>query len=298
MSQGFGFLQTRRGGWLAGIDPRLKLAWLVTVSLLSVLIDSTLALTVLFGLCLLVTTGLRLSLRGWAALVGLLLFVAWGTVFSQALFYDRVPRTVVFTLIPAGDWSGREFSGLHVYREGAAHGLTQSLRALSVIVTGLGVCLTTSPERLLAALARLGVPVAVGFTATAALRFLPTVLGEFFSVRRARRLRGYRPRWFPPGRLVATLRGEASVLMPVLAASLRRAGTLATSVTSRGFDATGRRTYYPPLRFRPAERLTLAVLIALLAAVVTAKLLFWMYLGEIYSHSQLRGVYDFVRVWL
>jgi energy-coupling factor transporter transmembrane protein EcfT len=295
-------LNARPWPWLASADPRLKLAALGWFSLVCVMVDSTAALGVVFLLAALVVAGVRLSWRGWLAAAGTLALVAWSTVLGQALFYEQAPRTVLLTLLPSADLGGWHFSGLTFYREGAAHGLAQSLRMLSLMLIGLAVSLSTSPERLLAALARLRLNPAVGFVTVTALRFVPTLAAEWATVRQAQRLRGYRFRSGKPGgwmwRWPKAVRHELASLGPALAASLRRASSLATSVTARGFDPAGRRTFYPPLRFRTWERAALVLLGASVAAIAAAKALYGLYLGEMLYHPALRGLYDFVREWL
>lgn len=296
------FRDAKASGWLAALDPRLKLAALVWLSVLSVLVDALPALAALLALGMLAASGLRMRPQGWLAVVGLLAALAWGTVLSQSIFYSQAPRTLLATLVPErqiGEWN---FPGIRLYREGAAYGLTQSLRMLSVTLLGLAVCLSTSPERLLAALVRWRAPVAVAFIAVTALRFLPTLLGEWATVRTARRLRGYRFPWNrPAGWFVAVPRAmlaELNLLLPVLSGALRRAETLAASVGSRGFDPAAARTFYPPLRFRPVERIALASLLVTAAAAITAKALFWLYVADAFYHPALRPLYQAVRDWL
>lgn len=292
----------RGRAWLARLDPRLKLAWLLAISTLSVMLDSPLALAVLFACAAVGLLGLQMPWRGWLILVGLLLLVSWGTLLSQAIFYAARPRTVLLTLIPPGEVLGWPFPGLRMYREGTVYGLTQSLRMLSVTSAGLSLCLSTSPERLLAALARLMVPVSLAFMTVAALRFLPLMLTEWSTVRQARRLRGYRGlspwAWSSPVRLRAWVASEMGLWVAVLAASLRRAEALAISVASRGFDPAARRTFYPPLRMRSGEWAALGVIAAGWTAVAAAKMLYWCYLAELYYDPRLRELYDFTRVWL
>lgn len=276
--------------WLSGLDPRVKLAGMAWVSAASLLLDSTAALLALLGLSLLAMAGLRLSLKAWLLAALLLAATVWGTIASQALFYAGAPRTVLFTLVAPADVLGWRWPGLTVYREGVWHGLAQSLRMLAVTLAGLAVCLSTSPERLLAALLRLRVPVALGFMAVAAIRFLPTLIAEWGQVRQARRMRG------AGGNL--SIANHAAVLRPVLASALRRATSLATSVSSRGFDPAAPRTFYPPLVLRPVERLLLAGLLASLVALVVVKGLYWLYLGELYYRPGLRPLYDAARRWL
>jgi energy-coupling factor transport system permease protein len=295
-------LDARSRPWLGTADPRLKLVGLVWFSTLSILVDSTAALTALFALAVALALGVKLRPAGWLAVTCILGLIAWGTLVGQALFYEAAPRTVLATIIPAGEVGGWHFPGLRLYREGAVHGLAQSLRMLTMMLAGLAVALSTSPERLLAALARWRLNAAVGFVAVTALRFVPILAAEWATVRQARRLRGYRPRLVQPGpwarRWGQAAALEFSSLMPVLSASLRRANALAVSVTARGFDPTGRRTFYPPLRFRTRERLLLALLIASGLVLLAAKALFWLYQAELYYHPALRGMYDLVRVWL
>jgi len=276
--------------WLAGLDPRVKLAGMAWVSAASLLLDSSLALLALVGLAALAATGLRLPPRAWL-LAGLLLATTvWGTIASQALFYAGAPRTVLFTLIPAGEIFGWHWSGLYVIREGAWYGLGQSLRMLAVTMAGLAVCLSTSPERLLGGLLRLRVPVALGFMAVAAIRFLPTLVAQWGQVRQARRLRSQANGWW--------LADQAAVLRPVLASALRRATSLATSVSSRGFDPSAPRTFYPPLVLQTREKLLLAGLALSLATLATVKGLYWLYLAELFYRPGLRPVYDLARRWL
>lgn len=299
MRSNWAIVDMPRASWLRAIDPRLKLALLLWVSTLSVLLDS---IGSLGGLCvvgLLLASGLRLSRRGGWWLAGLVVVVAWGTLLSQAMFYAGLPRTRLLTIVPAFSLGSWRVPGLHFYREGAAHGLAQSLRAIAVMLTGLAVCLSTSPERLLSALARLRVPAALGFMLLSALRFLPVMLDEFGTVRQARRLRSRgRPTgpWRP--RPSAALQAEAALLFPVMAAALRRSSTLATSVVARGFNPQGQRSYFPPLRFALWERACLTLICLTWLAACVAKGLYWLYLAEIYYHPALRPVYDAVRQWL
>ena len=89
--------------------------------------------------------------------------------------------------------------------------------------------------------------------------------------REARRLRGYRFRaWGPPGARFASYGAELSLLRPVLAAALRRAETLAESVTARGFDPRAPRTYYPPLTMRSWEKLLLVTATAASAVMIAS----------------------------
>ncbi len=263
------FRQVRALPWLAAIDPRLKLAWLATISLGCIWLQQPWALAALTFVAALPFLGIRMPPRALAAYVGLLLLVSWSTVFSQALFFPVSGGEPLFTIVPEFTIQGKHFAGLHFWTEGAYYGAAQSLRFVANLLAGGTVALSTSPERLLAALVRLRIPASLSFMATAGLRSLPLALEEWSSLRLAYRLRSGRLR---RGRL--RMRDELRLLEPLLANTLRRAGTLALAVRARGFDAGARRTHYPPLVMKLYERAALGAialvwLIAIAQAVVS-----------------------------
>lgn len=283
-----GTFNTDRGShqWLERLDPRFKLAIVAWVSTLGVLCDSTPSLVVLTLVALLFASGLRWTGRGGLFVLGMLVAIAWGTVLSQGLFYAASPRTALVTFIKPREWHGWSFPGLELYQEGMTYGLKQSLRMISVTLAGLTVCLSTGPERLFAALAKLRVPAAIGFMTVTALRMLPLLAAEYTVTRQARRLRGGRGRF------------EVALLLPVLASALRRASALAISVSARGFDPSSKRTYYPPLRTSTRERWLLLMLAAVWLVVVTATFLNWLSLAGLYHRPEWQSLYRFVRHWL
>lgn len=257
--------------WLAELDPRVKLAWVMAVSIAAVALDTPLGLGLLTLVTACVASGLKLSGRGWLGVVMILLLTVWGTVVTQGFFHIAETRTAILTIVPP---SGDDplMSGLVLSREGMLYGAVQALRLAAMALAGFTLSLSTGPERLLAALARLRMPAVLGFMTTAALRFLPMLIDEFVVVRHARRLRGYRFKFIGPrGDRLRPYREEIGTLLPVIASSIRRAEILADAVTARGFDPRVPRTFYPPLVLRPAEKLVLAALAIVCAALVAAK---------------------------
>ncbi len=253
--------------WLAGLDPRVKIAWVAAISIVAVSVDGASSLGALVAVAALGATGLRLRSRGWATIVGLLALTTWSAMLTQGFFYVDESRTPLVVLVAprADDPLG---SGLVLSREGLLYGAVQSLRLVATSLAGFTTCLSTGPERLLAALAWLRLPPALGFMTTAALRFLPLLIEEIGVVRQARRLRGGGPF---DRRRGARLFEMPGLLFPVLAAVVRRSETLAESITARGFDARAPRTFYPPLRMRPWEGAIVSTLAVIVAAIVTMR---------------------------
>ncbi|MBS0210704.1 MAG: hypothetical protein JSS27_17310 [Planctomycetes bacterium] len=251
--------------WLVGVDPRVKLVWLLALSTLSVSVDSMVALIALAVVESLPLAGVRLSWRGWGAVLLLLLGGAWAAVSSQAVFYRFEPRTPLFSVM-----------GVTIWREGAFYGAVQSLRFLGTTALGLAIALSTPAARLMAGMSWFRVPTSVSFMTITALRFLPVLAEQWRQTRQALWLRGYRPgRELARLRLGAALRVEIGVLLPLLASLLRRSTTLATAVTARGFDPAGRRTEYPVLRATAVECVATGLLLLVTVTVVGFKLFLW-----------------------
>lgn len=239
--------------WLAAIDPRVKLAWLATISMACVWLQRPGALAMLCVIAALPYCGLRMPIKAIAMYAALLVIVVWSTIYSQALFYAFPTEEPLFTIVPAFDFAGDHYAGLHFHREGAMYGAGQSLRFVANLLAGASVALSTSPERLLAALVALRIPTSLSFMATAALRSLPMVLDEWAALRQSYRLRR-------GGTSHIRLREEWRLVESLIANTLRRAAALALAVRARGFDAGAPRTHFPPLRLTKAERAALAAM--------------------------------------
>ena len=156
-------------------DPRTRLLLVLATSVLSITLESPLALGLLTGLSAMALVRSGLDPRWWKRVLGLALIIIWSTVLSQSLFYGEQPRVA---------WL--QFGPLTLWREGIIWGLVQSLRLLSVGLAGVALAVSTPPDRIFAALIRLRVPFALAFMAVTALRFVPQVGAEIQIVHRAR----------------------------------------------------------------------------------------------------------------
>ena len=266
------------------MDPRTRLALLACVGVLALCLDRPASLALLCGACLLPLAALDLPPRVRALGLLSLLGMVWGTVLSQGLFYDELPRLPLLELGP-----------LTLWREGVFWGAVQSLRFVAPLLAGMAVTVSTPPDRLHAALLRLRVPFGVAFLAATALRTVPQTARVVLEVRRARARRG-RPAWKRSP--WAWLRLEVALFRPVVAESLRRARTLAESLDSRGFEAAAPRAVRRPLRFARWELPLLAVAGSITLGAVALRVLFLAYTADVLYVPALRPLYGFVRSWL
>lgn len=271
------------------MDPRAKILILISIVFVAVSLDNQktmflLFLTVLSGFVLAKMPAIKIK-----TLVILLVLLIWGTIYSQALFYSQLPRTVIFTIIrpefPILGWLTG--GGLFVYEEGFHHGAVQGLRSASILSLGLLMCWTTDSRDMLNGLVGLRVPYSVAFMVITAVRFLPIIITEVATVITVQRLRGFNPKKFGSG-IIKTL---LNILTPTLANCVRRTGTLAVSIQSRAFRANPDRTSLKKLEFSDIDKIVVAVCVFTAISVVIMKLIYNMYTSGIYYTSGLRPVY-------
>ncbi len=277
------------------LETRTKIFTMMICGCLVILLDSPSSLLACFVLSLLLVTSSFPSLRQIRLLLIFLFLTTWGLVYSQGIFYNAYPRTVLITLVPAefpllGEWT----NGIRIYREGIFHGIIQSLRFNTTLVIGCYIVWTTQPRDLLLALGRLHVPGALAFMVTSALHFIPVIAGEAAVVIRSQRLRGFR---FLQINLISAVKGVISSFRPILAGNIRHATHLGESVESRGFspENANQRTSLQSSQMRSWDYVLLAMLVVCLISVISLKLIYFCYTNGIYYGSWLRGLYTFTR---
>lgn len=278
------------------MDPRAKILILISTAFIAVTLDNQksmflLFLTVLSGFVLARMPAIKIK-----TLVLLLAFLVWGTIYSQALFYSQLPRTVIFTIIspdfPVLGWMTS--GGLFVYEEGLHHGAIQALRSASILSLGLLMCWTTDSRDMLNGLVGLRIPYSVAFMVVTAVRFLPIIITEVATVITVQRLRGFNPKKFGSGIIKTSL----NILTPTLANCVRRTGTLAVSIQSRAFRQNLNRTYLKKLKFSETDKILVIIFIFAAISIVIIKLLYNMYTSGIFYTSGLRPVYAIARGYL
>lgn len=280
------------------LESRTKILIMMICGCLVILLDSPTALLVCFVASILLLATSIPTLKQIRLLLLFLFFTTWGLIYSQGIFYNEFPRTVLITLVPSelpliGEWTG----GIRIYSEGLFYGVIQSLRFNTTLVIGCYIVWSTQPRDLLLALGKLKVPGALAFMVTTALRFIPLIANEAASIIRSQRLRGFR---FFRFNIFATARGVINSFRPILVGNIRHATQLGESVESRGFspDMTTNRTSLLSSKMKILDYSVLIFLSFCLVCIVCFKLLYFCYANGIYYGSWLRGLYTFTREML
>ena len=276
------------------LHPHTKIVLLAIVSCLVILLDSPIALFV----CFLVSLCFQASIPpSWRQIRLLILFIGlgtWGLIYSQGIFYNQLPRTVIFTLIHKDvPVIGGLTGGIHLYREGLFHGAVQSLRFNTMLTISCFILWTTQPRDLLLALVKLRVPYSLAFMVTTGLRYIPLIGSEAQTVIRSQRLRGFR---YLQLNLFHTISGILNSLRPILTNNIRRATHLSEAVESRAFSPdAAHRTPLRELKTQQQDVLLIALLLVCLLGVIGLKGVYFLYANGLYYASWLRGAYTFAR---
>ena len=276
------------------LHPHTKIILLAIVSCLVILLDSPIALFV----CFLVSVCFQASIPpSWRQIRLLLLFIGlgtWGLIYSQGIFYNQFPRTVIFTLIHKDvPVVGAVTGGIHLYREGLFHGAVQSLRFNTMLTISCFIIWTTQPRDLLLALVKLRIPYSLAFMVTTGLRYIPLIGSEAQTVIRSQRLRGFR---YLRLNLFHTISGILNSLRPILTNNIRRATHLSEAVESRAFSPdAAHRTSLRELKTRQQDVILIALSLVCLLGVIGLKGIYFLYANGLYYASWLRGAYTFAR---
>jgi len=246
------------------LDPRVKI---LALGLLSALILQAHGWEI-GALSALLLLAARLSRLRPGTLLRALRPIAWFTALLFGLHLLSTGGTPLWSLpvVPLG-----------ITREGLSRGLLVSWQFAALVFGGALLSLTTPPsdlvhglEHLLAPLERLRVPThELALMVSMALRFVPTILGEFDRIRTAQLARGAD---LGAGRPAGRLKAAAALLLPLLLSTFRRADVLADAMEARGY-AGGARTSLHHLHFGRDEAAVLAVLLLLTSAILAARIL-------------------------
>ena len=237
-----------RSSIIHGLDPRVKLAATLVLSVMILKGDLlaqcwiTAFLLILVPLSHLNLKHLRAAFRPMLIFLGLLFFV-------HLLFTKGTP------VPPFPPWP------ITLTHEGLRTGAFVIWQFSLLILSAAVLTMSTPPgeiisgiERLLRPLKGVGIPSHdVALMISMAMRFIPTILDELNRIREAQTARGA---CFTTGSLFRRMRSAASLLIPLIQGTMRRADALAMAMESRGYSR-GPRTYLRELRMKRQDYLAL-----------------------------------------
>jgi len=246
--------------WLHRLDPRTKMAF-VGASFVVLLLTGQIPLVI--GYLVLVHLALRRGGISWRR-------IGW--------LWRRIwPLTVLILLLwplsnPVGQPVLVAWWRVRITLPGLLQGLLAALRVNALAFAVYVLLLTTDQTGLVQGLVRLGLPFEWGLALAIGLRYLPLLMGMYGTITDAQRARGWTPE---RAGLVRRVRAYGPTLVALVIGALRLTDALTLALAARGFRPGQPRTTRRPLRLGRMDRLCLAGLGMLSAALVALERV-WM----------------------
>ncbi|HEL1991719.1 energy-coupling factor transporter transmembrane component T [Streptococcus suis] len=232
----------------------------------------------------------------------LILFIA---VFSLALFkmsgirYKEISLVLILTIIFAAmnalmvhlfaprygvELYGADtplLSGLGVYSltsQQAFYLLNLLLKYFCTVPLAIIFLMTTHPSQFASSLNQIGVSYKVAYAVSLTMRYIPDIQEEFYTIRMSQEARGLE--LSRKGKVMDRIKGNLSLVIPLIFSSLERIDTISTAMELRRFGKNKKRTWYTQ---QPLQRIDYAVLLFILALVVVTIYLFFVNQGRFYN---------------
>ncbi|HFI0465839.1 TPA: energy-coupling factor transporter transmembrane protein EcfT [Streptococcus suis] len=232
----------------------------------------------------------------------LILFIA---VFSLALFkmsgirYKEISLVLILTIIFAAmnalmvhlfaprygvELYGADtplLSGLGVYSltsQQAFYLVNLLLKYFCTVPLAIIFLMTTHPSQFASSLNQIGVSYKVAYAVSLTMRYIPDIQEEFYTIRMSQEARGLE--LSRKGKLMERIKGNLSLVIPLIFSSLERIDTISTAMELRRFGKNKKRTWYIQ---QPLQRIDYAVLLFILALVVVTIYLFFVNQGRFYN---------------
>ncbi|MEI4302555.1 energy-coupling factor transporter transmembrane component T [Streptococcus suis] len=232
----------------------------------------------------------------------LILFIA---VFSLALFkmsgirYKEISLVLILTIIFAAmnalmvhlfaprygvELYGADtplLSGLGVYSltsQQAFYLVNLLLKYFCTVPLAIIFLMTTHPSQFASSLNQIGVSYKVAYAVSLTMRYIPDIQEEFYTIRMSQEARGLE--LSRKGKLMDRIKGNLSLVIPLIFSSLERIDTISTAMELRRFGKNKKRTWYTQ---QPLQRIDYAVFLFILALVVVTIYLFFVNQGRFYN---------------
>ena len=172
-------------------------------------------------------------------------------------------------------------SGLGVYSltsQQAFYLVNLLLKYFCTVPLAIIFLMTTHPSQFASSLNQIGVSYKVAYAVSLTMRYIPDIQEEFYTIRMSQEARGLE--LSRKGRLMDRIKGNLSLVIPLIFSSLERIDTISTAMELRRFGKNKKRTWYTQ---QPLQRIDYAVLLFILALVVVTIYLFFVNQGRFYN---------------
>ncbi|HEL1587215.1 TPA: energy-coupling factor transporter transmembrane protein EcfT [Streptococcus suis] len=156
--------------------------------------------------------------------------------------------------------------------------LNMVLKYFCTVPLAVVFLMTTHPSQFASSLNQIGVPYKIAYAVSLTMRYIPDIQEEFFTIRMSQEARGLE--LSKKGKLMDRIKGNLSLVVPLIFSSLGRIDTISTAMELRRFGKNSKRTWFTHQALQKQDYLVFLV-IALFAC--TAIALFILNQGRFYN---------------
>ena len=230
------------------LNPFCKLAWVVSVFVLSLILDNPLFLFLLFlsTLPLVITAKVW---REWTSFMKFALYLCLAIIVINALVSyqgEHVLFEAPFSIPVMGTPT--------ITLEAIFYGIAMSIRLLAIVSAFAILTLTLNPDDMMLSMIRMKMPYRSVLVTALSTRFLPALIDDMERIADVQRSRGLE---LDRGRLPQRIKRRMSVIIPLLSNSLDRTVQIAEAMESRAFGSGPKRTFYKEIKTSRTDMATL-----------------------------------------
>jgi energy-coupling factor transport system permease protein len=241
-------------------DVRSKIVWLLFVVISGTIFNSPVVLAVLLLFVFIVGLSSAIPYRRiWTLLKPLLPLILFIIAFTGFTGPAVKTNEIIFQVL------GARFTTV-----GVELGITFVLRLFLMVISLSIVTLTTPLEGFFGLLTFLRAPFELAFAVATAIRFVPTLESETYTILDAQRVRGIE---LEKMGFVNGMKAQISVMIPMIIGGIRKSESLTQAMLARGFGASKKRTTTYELKMKASDYATCTCLIVLFAIAIYMRLL-------------------------
>ncbi|MTB65041.1 energy-coupling factor transporter transmembrane protein EcfT [Streptococcus sp. zg-86] len=126
--------------------------------------------------------------------------------------------------------------------------------------------MTTHPSQFASSLNQLGISYKVAYSVSLTMRYIPDIQEEFYTIRMSQEARGVE--LSQKGKLLDRIKGNLSLVIPLIFSSLQRIDTISTAMELRRFGKNKKRTWYTYQALGKRDYIVLLIAVSILLLTV------------------------------
>ncbi len=228
-----------KGTAIHRLNPFVKLVWVATIFVLSLIFNHPIYLLLLFLSTLPLVIAAAVW-REWISIMKFALYLCLAIVIVNAMVSyhgSHVLWQASFRIPPLG--------APVITLEAILFGFSMSLRLLAIISAFTILTFTVHPDDIMLAMIKLKLPYKSVLVTSLSTRFIPTLIDDVERISDVQRSRGLE---LERGNLAQKISRRTAIIIPLLSNSLDRTVQVAEAMESRAFGSGEKRSFYKEIK--------------------------------------------------